>query len=212
LLDEVGDIPLPVQVKLLRAIQSGEFERLGSDRTLRTDVRILAATHRDLEERIRAGLFREDLFWRLNVVSIGMPPLRARTGDIPLLVNHFLLKHADLAGRSPPSVAPQVIERLMRWPFSGNVRELENWIERAMALADEDALGPADFPAQLFEEPRPSESTTDGDAGLEAQVAALETSLMRAALEHHGGNKSAAARELKMTERAMRYKLRKYGL
>lgn len=214
-LDEVGDIPLPVQVKLLRVLQSGTFERLGDTRTVQADVRLIAATHRDLEARIREGLFRQDLYYRLNVISIPIPPLRERPEDIPILVEHLLRKHRDLAGAPVEGVEPEVMERLRRFPFPGNTRELENWIERALVLAAGPHLSRADFPAQLFDDTpaeNPADASPQASGGLDDQVADLERRLIREALERADGNQSAAARALGITERAIRYKMKKYGL
>jgi len=221
-LDEIGDIPLSVQVKLLRVLQEGTIERIGSTTSRTVDVRVIAATHRDLPALIREGRFREDLYYRLNVVAISLPPLRERPSDIPALVDHFLRKHSALAGRPVMGIEPDALEALRRWRFPGNVRELENLIERAIVLADGVALSRMDFPEHIFEpEPVVSSERTEAlvkgaDPGmqgsLEEQVARLETTLIQAALKKTGGNKSAAARELGLTERAIRYKIRKYGL
>jgi DNA-binding NtrC family response regulator len=211
LLDEVGDIPLPLQVKLLNVLQSGRFERVGGTRTLQADVRVIAATHRDLEKLIEQGAFRTDLYYRLNVVSVALPPLRERAEDIPLLVESFLRKHADLAAVRVRAVDPGVMQALMRWPFPGNVRELENWIERAVVLAEGPTLTRGDFPPQLFDEPA-ARPAAGGEKGLEERVAELETALIADALRRHQGNKSAAARELGLSERAIRYKMKKYSL
>jgi two-component system NtrC family response regulator len=210
-LDEIGDIPLPLQVKLLNVIQSGSFERLGGTKTLKTDVRIIAATHRDLDKMIQEEKFRADLYYRLNVVSIALPPLRNRVADIPLLVEHFLRKHIDLSGSKVDGVDQDVVGRMQNWPFMGNVRELENWIERAVVLAEGNWLSKDDFPPQLFEEESAASAESQG-GGLEPQVAGLEKSLITKALSNNKGNKSAAARELKITERAIRYKIKKYGI
>ena len=208
-LDEIGDIPLPVQVKLLNVLQSGQFQRVGGTKTIEVDVRLITATHRDLEKRIQEGSFREDLFYRLNVVSVTMPPLRDRPGDIPLLVDHFIRKHADLSAAPIESVAPEVLEKLSAWAFPGNVRELENLIERAVVLAEGSELKPDDFPQQIGQgAPPPAE----GDEGLEEQVARLEISLIKEALTRNQGNKSAAARDLGLSERAIRYKMKKHSL
>jgi two-component system NtrC family response regulator len=210
-LDEVGDIPLELQVKLLNVLQSARFERVGSTQTRHVDVRLVAATHRDLTRLIESGAFRADLYYRLNVISIHLPPLRERTEDIQPLAQTFIRKYADLSNKSIQSIDPQVLEALKRWPFPGNVRELENWIERAVVLAEANTLTREDFPVQLFEETI-SASTFDEGQGLEDRVAQLESSLIREALQRHQGNKSAAARELRITERGIRYKIQKYGL
>ncbi|HUU00437.1 MAG TPA: sigma-54 dependent transcriptional regulator [Myxococcota bacterium] len=210
-LDEIGDIPVPVQIKLLNVLQSGQFERVGGPKTHQVDVRLITATHRDLEKRIREGVFREDLYYRLNVVSVTMPPLRERPGDIPILMDHFIRKHADLSSVQIESVAPEVLDKLMTWPFPGNVRELENMIERAVVLAESAVLGPDDFPPQLSQV-TPLQSSPAGEEDLEGQVARLEISLIRDALLRNQGNKSAAARDLGLSERAIRYKMKKYSL
>lgn len=221
-LDELGDVPLAMQVKLLEVIQSGQFERVGETQTRSADVRIITATHRDLVARIREGTFREDLYYRLNVVELRMPALRERPEDLPLLVEHFLAKHRDLAPDGPTRVAPEVMAGLARWPFPGNVRELENWLERALVLAAGAVLTAEDFPPQLFNvggaavapaSSAPAAPTVEGlGRPLEVQVAELESRLLMEALGAHDGNKSAAARALGLSERAMRYKLNKYGL
>jgi two-component system NtrC family response regulator len=211
-LDEIGDIPLPLQVKLLNVLQSSKFERVGGVETLKADVRIISATHRDLDAAIAEGRFRADLFYRLNVVSITLPPLRERRQDIPLLADHFIKKHSDLGGVAIRGISPEAIELLKNNPFPGNIRELENWIERAVVLAGGDRLTADDFPVQ-FPQAQP-----DGGGGplqpgsLEESVAELEVRLIRAALARNAGNQSAAARELGISERMIRYKIRKYGL
>jgi two-component system NtrC family response regulator len=210
-LDEVGDIPLPVQVRLLNVLQSRSFERVGGTRTVSVDVRVVAATHRDLEKRVEEGSFRADLYYRLNVISVTMPALRHRPEDIPLLVQHFLRKHADLASRPIEGADQEVLDRLSRWPFPGNVRELENWIERAVVLAEGPFLTRDDLPLQLFEEVVEPSPPASADS-LEEQVRHLEVSLIQRALQRNGGNQSAAGRELGLSERAIRYKIKKYEL
>jgi Nif-specific regulatory protein len=210
-LDEIGDISPAFQAKLLRVLQEGEFERVGGSRTMKVDVRIIAATHRNLRERARTGGFREDLLYRLDVIPIRLPPLRERPEDLPALVDHFLARVASLEGRERPRVAPEVLERLACYPFPGNVRELENWIERAVVLADGPLLGLDDFPPQLTGAPIAAVAAAPA-GGLEAALDDLELSMLRAALDRHAGNKSAAARDLGLGERAIRYKLRKHGL
>jgi DNA-binding NtrC family response regulator len=211
-LDEVGEIPLHVQVKLLNVLQSSTFERVGGTETLKTDVRVIAATNRDLEAKVAENRFREDLFYRINVISITMPPLRERSDDIALLVRYFLNKQADLSGKRIESVAPEVMERLKAYPFPGNVRELENWIERAVVLAEGEQLVREDFPDQLISGAEKPVTPAIDEGGLEERVCELEVSLIREALDKHNGNQSAAARELKITERSIRYKMKKYGL
>ena len=214
-MDEVGEIPLQVQVKLLNVLQSSSFERVGGTTTVNSDVRIIAATNRDMNKQILEGSFREDLFYRLNVVSINMPPLRNRSGDIPLFVKHLLTKHSNLSGTSIPSIRPEVIEMLKSYDFPGNVRELENLIERAVVLAEGNELTMEDFPEQLHlknNDAKQSSSNWSSHVGLEAKIADLEISLIRSALEANNGNQSAAARDLHTTEPSIRYKMKKYGL
>jgi DNA-binding NtrC family response regulator len=210
-LDEVGDIPLSVQVKLLNVLQTGRFERVGGTQALETDARVIAATHRDLEARIGTGEFRADLFYRLNVVTLRMPALRERAGDIPALVAHFVGKHADLSPTGIAGVSDEALAALSRQPFPGNIRELENMVERALVLADGPVLEAGDFPPGGGQVPAGARSDLP-IGGLEQQVADLERDLIRRALERHEGNQSAAARDLGLGERAIRYKMQKLGL
>ncbi len=219
-LDEVGEIPLHIQVKLLNVLQSRSFERLGGTETISTDVRIISATNRDPEAQVREGTFRQDLFFRLNVVTLTLPPLRERVDDIPLLATHFIEKHARLLEVPIAGISDDAITLLQRHPFPGNIRELENWIERAIVLAEGEMLTAKDFPMSAIPSPLPAMVGDNfGDpqlslqnAGLEDQVAALEIRLIRAALEAHNLNQSAAARSLRISERAIRYKMKKYNL
>lgn len=210
-LDEVGDIPPSVQVKLLNVLQTGRFERVGGTRSLETDARVIAATHRDLAGRIASGAFRADLYYRLNVVTLHMPALRERTEDIPALVAHFLRKHADLAPAGVVGASEGALAALASHTFPGNIRELENLVERAMVLASGPTLEVDDFPlADVAARGVPNLDRSG--SGLEAQVARLEHDQITRALKRHGGNQSAAARELGLTERAVRYKMRKLGI
>lgn len=220
-LDEVGDIPLSAQVKLLNVLQTGRLERLGGQQEISVDVRLIAATHRDLESAVRAGAFREDLYYRINVVAIELPPLRARGGDISALAEHFLHKYADIAPHKVSGFEPAALQALSTYAFPGNVRQLENWIERAVVLAQTEHLGIEDFPPQLSSKgadakPLNSSQLEISDApdlrGLDDQLAELEQQLLRQALDQHQGNKSAAARQLKIGERGLRYKMQKYGM
>jgi two-component system NtrC family response regulator len=209
-LDEVGEIPLQVQVKLLNVLQSGKFERVGGTETIATDVRIIAATNRDLKAQAGNGTFREDLFFRLNVVAFTLPPLRDRREDITLLISYFLQKQADILGTSPLVVSDRAMQQLLRYSFPGNIRELENLIERAVVFSDGKTLTEDDLPESLSK--KTDSLTSPSEQGLEAQVAALEISMIRDALQRNAGNQSAAARELCITERNIRYKIKKYGL
>jgi two-component system response regulator PilR (NtrC family) len=213
-LDEVGELPQGLQVKLLRALQDKKIRRVGgtSDRTV--DVRILSATNRRLEEELGAGHFREDLYYRLNVIQIPVPALRERTEDIPLLVCHFVDKHASELGKSVSGLADGAMERLLKYPFPGNVRELENVIERAVALArdsliDVDALPPTVIAAGEHGGSRriPAEGVQ-----LDELVNEFERGLLLEALERTGGVKKRAAQLLGVSFRSFRYRLEKLGL
>jgi two-component system nitrogen regulation response regulator GlnG len=155
-LDEIGDMALATQAKILRVLQAGSFERVGGNQTLKVDVRVIAATHKALEQAVAAREFREDLFYRLNVVRIHIPPLRERRGDVPLLVNYFLKKFSQTLGRPPKSIATATLEMLQRFHWPGNVRELENVVQRAIVMAKGDVLLPDDLPPLIASGPAPS--------------------------------------------------------
>lgn len=212
-IDEVGDIPLPVQVKLLRAIQFGEIERIGSSKPLKVDVRIIAATHRNLEEMLKKGEFRDDLYYRLNVVTIQIPPLRQRKTDIPILVDYFIKKYSEENGKEIKGITREALDQLMKYDFPGNVRELENIIERAVVLARDDHITRYDLPSQL--QAVSERSVLDPyhlDEGYEAKMRAFEKEMIREALKQNNGNQSAAARKLGITERHLRSRLEKLGM
>ncbi len=209
--DEVGEMSPAMQAKLLRVLQSGEFRRLGGERTLKVDVRLLVASNRDLSRMVEAGTFREDLFYRLNVVRVALPPLRERRDDIPLLVEHFLGKHAKASGRRPPRLQRAALQKLVGYRWPGNVRELENEILRSAALGGElitvEDLSPqvaAGDPEAAFDSP--------DDLGLKKRVERLERTLLREALERSGGNQTQAARLLGLSRFGLQKKLRRYGL
>jgi DNA-binding NtrC family response regulator len=208
-IDEVGEIPPPLQVKLLRAIQEQSFERVGGTETLNVDVRIVAATNRDLEKLMREGTFRDDLYYRLNVVSIVLPPLKDRKTDIPLLVEHFLRKHAETNRKRITGVSREAMDMLMKYDYPGNVRELENIIEQAVVLGRGELIGSEDLPMPV----RGMKNQADFSQGtFEDRVAAFERHLIRDALARSGGTQTKAAELLGMTERHLRYKLKKYGM
>ncbi len=215
-LDEVGDIPPGVQVKLLNVLQTGRFERVGGTQEIETDARVIAATHRNLQQRIETGEFRADLYYRLNVVTLSMPALRERPGDVPRLVEHFLAKHADLSRTGFAGVSPEALEALSSFPFPGNVRQLENLVERALVLAAGPVLGPSDFldtaARQGATGQAPSGMEANPGEGLDDRLARIEKDLIAQALAKLAGNQSAVARELGLSERAVRYKMQKYGL
>ena len=209
-LDEIGDLPRSTQVKLLRVLQEQAFERLGSTRTLRVDVRVIAATNRDLEGMVSRAEFRDDLYYRLNVVSIEIPPLRERREDIPRLVDHFLRRFAAESQTPEKTVSREAMDLLVKYHYPGNVRELENIIHRGVVLAREQTITSADLPIRVAEHRRGG-GTTESALFVD-RVAEFERALIVEALEHAGGVQTRAARALGMSERHLRYKLRKYGL
>ena len=208
-LDEIGDLPKSTQVKLLRVLQEQSFERLGGTKTLSVDARVIAATNRDLPAMVRSGEFREDLFYRLNVVCIDLPPLRDRREDIPLLVDVFLRRFAGEASSKVDGVSREAMDLLLKYDYPGNVRELENLMHRAMVLARGPLLSTSDFPihvSQLRPENR------DAPASFVERVSEFERALIVDALERASGVQTRAAERLGMSERHLRYKLKKYGI
>ncbi len=210
LLDEIGDLAPEAQVKLLRFLQDREFYRLGSNRPLRADVRVIAATNRDLDILRKQGKFRDDLFYRLNVIPIAVPPLRRRKEDIPLLVDFFLKAYAAREGKKIQGVTREALGILINHDFPGNVRELENVVERAVVFAEKDVLGVADLPVFFAENAGPDPG--GGADALTDKVRRLEVQEIRLALRESGGVKSRAARSLGITERMLAYKMKAYGL
>ncbi|HUO64255.1 MAG TPA: sigma-54 dependent transcriptional regulator [Terriglobales bacterium] len=207
-LDEIGDLPPHLQVKLLRVLQEREFERVGSSRPVKVDVRLLAATHRNLEALVREGRFRDDLYYRINVVTIMLPPLRERREDLPPLIDHFLRTFAEKNGKTVRGITREAREALLRYDYPGNIRELENLMERAVVLTRDDVIGMEDLPLTL-EAPAPESGE---GAGLIAAVEGLERRMIREALAKAEGTQTRAAELLGISERVLRYKLRKYGL
>ena len=207
-LDEIGDLPAPVQVKLLRVLQERELERVGSSRPIAVNVRLLAATHRNLEALVREGRFRDDLYYRINVVAITLPPLRERRDDLPLFIDHFLRTFAAKNGKTIRGLSREARETLLRYDYPGNVRELENLIERAVVLTRDEVIGLADLPLTLAE-PAPE---PEAGVGLIAAVEGLERRMIREALAQANGTQTRAAELLGISERVLRYKLKKYGL
>ncbi len=206
-LDEIGDLPLHLQAKLLRVLQEREFERVGSSQPIKVNVRILSATHRDLESLMRAGQFRDDLYYRLNVVTILVPPLRERRQDLPPLMDHFLKLFAAKNGKSLRGFSRAARDALLRYDYPGNVRELENLLERAVVLCRGDVIDRGDLPLILDDPDALSEAQTQ----LTAAVEGLERRMIREALKRANGVQTRAAELLGVTERALRYKLKKYG-
>jgi DNA-binding NtrC family response regulator len=211
-LDEIGDVPGNIQVKLLRILQERQFERLGSNLTRNVDVRVIAATNVDLRAALEQGRFREDLYYRLNVVPISIPPLRARKEDIPFLAIHFVRKLSKDLGTSVHEISPAAVDRLLEHSWPGNVRELENTIERSLVLASGDILQPADI---RIEAPRGNQVSTSQQTPLLPEGETLEhweQMMIREALRRANGNKSQAARILGLTRNALRYRLSQMGL
>jgi two-component system NtrC family response regulator len=212
-IDEVGDIPLQTQVKLLRAIQFGEIQRIGSNSSITVNVRIIAATHRNLEEMIKNGQFREDLYYRLNVITIKMPPLRNRKEDIPLLVDYFIKKYSEIDNKEVKGITSRALDKLIKFNYPGNIRELENLIERGVILCRYEYLDINDLPNNLG-------VITENDLldprnlkdDYESKLKAFETTMIKEALLQANGNQSAAARLLGISERHLRSRLERLGL
>jgi len=209
-LDEVSEIPLALQAKFLRALQDREVTPLGSSRPITVDVRLIAATNRDLEAETRAGRFRSDLFYRLNVVHIALPPLRARGDDVVLLIEHFVQHFSREYQVAPKRVAPDAMARLRAHGWPGNIRELQNAIERAFALSAADTITLDDLPAALRDDAVPPLDAPDGAAL--PTLGEAERRLIAAALRHSGGNKNEAARLLGIDRQRLYRKIEKYGL
>jgi DNA-binding NtrC family response regulator len=209
-LDEIGDVPASVQVKLLRILQEREFERLGSNKTRHIDVRVVAATNQDLRAALEQGTFREDLYYRLNVVPIDIIPLRERMQDIPFLAEHFLHKYAAEAGDRIGTITPAAMSKLESYHWPGNVRELENVIERSVVMCTGDRLDALDI--KLDNAPRPRSGTGDFSLPPGMSLDEYEREIIREALKRADGNKSQAARSLGLTRNALRYRLTQMGL
>ncbi len=210
MLDEIGDVPANIQVKLLRVLQEREFERLGSNKTLHIDVRVIAATNRDLRAALEDGTFREDLYYRLNVVPMEIPPLRERKEDIPYLSRHFVSKLGPETGSAVKGITDAAIDKLMNYSWPGNVRELENVIERSMVMALGDKLDAGDIRLDMNLRTRPSSTEMGLPEGM--SLDAYEQELIRNALKQAEGNKSQAARILGLTRNALRYRLTQMGI
>ena len=209
-LDEIGDISPATQVKLLRVLQERRFERLGGTRSIEVDVRVVAATNQDLQQLIADGSFREDLFYRLNVVPVSLPPLRQRAGDVPLLVAHFLEKFNAGAKR----MSPQALEALVKYPWPGNIRELENTIERIVILSHGEEIGVPDLPAEVRAGVSPADRPTTGfalpDDGVDLEE--VELDLVRQALDRTGGSVPKSAKLLGLTAKTLEARMQRLGL
>ena len=208
-LDEIGDLPLQTQIKLLRVLQEREFERLGGTETIRTNIRLITATNKNLEEAIADGRFREDLYYRLNVFTIYLPPLRNRRPDILLLAEHFLEKYEKEHGKRIRRISTPAIDMLMSYHFPGNVRELENAVERAVLVCDSNVIHGHHLPPTLQ---TAEVSGTETKLTLVSAVSAFERDLIQDTLKSTGGNIAEAARQLDSTERILGYKIKKYGI
>jgi two-component system, NtrC family, response regulator AtoC len=224
-LDEIGEIPIEMQVKLLRSLQESEFERVGGIKTIRVDVRLVAATNRDLKKLIAVGNFREDLFYRLNVVPIRLPALRERTGDIPALVEHFLAKFNDRLRKRVEGVETDAMDLLVQYPWPGNIRELENVVERAVLFCDTHQLHVSDLPPEvrgipaMANVPLPEadlQAALASEGGLKEHVkvamSRLEKELVSRALQQTSGNVTHAARLLKISRKGLQLKMKELGL
>ncbi len=211
-LDEIGEISLSTQVKLLRFLQEREIERLGSNTSKKVDVRIIAATNRDLEKAMKEGLFREDLYWRLNVVSIKLPPLRERKEDLPMLMEYFIKKHNKRNRKNIHAYSKEFYEVLSRYDFPGNVRELENIMESAIVMARGNLLTLSDLPGYLNTDTEGISSPTlkEGET-LTERIEKIEKDLILKALEENDYVQTRAAKRLGISERVLRYKMKKYG-
>ncbi|WP_156921947.1 sigma-54-dependent Fis family transcriptional regulator [Azorhizobium doebereinerae] len=215
-LDEIGDMPLGLQAKILRLLGQGEARRVGDTRTEIVDVRIVAATNANLPAKIAAGQFREDLYYRLSVFPLTLPPLRERPSDIPALIEHFLARACHAQRRNPPALSPSVLDALMKWRFPGNVRELKNVVERALLLCDEGRLEPRHLPAELRGEPGVPAPALPAQpragAGLRAMVQCYEAALIEVQLRETGWNQSRAADLLKISRRSLVDKVQRYAI
>ena len=208
-LDEIGELSPPVQVKLLRFLQEREFQRLGGNQTIQADVRIISATNQNLEEKVKEGTFREDLYYRLNVVSITVPPLRDRRGDISVLTKYFIKRFSAENGKDIKGLSNEAMDILMKYDYPGNVRELENIIERAVVITRDHVISIRDLP---FEEISPQHFADYKEGGaLRDEIESLERKRIEQALDETGNNQTKAAELLGITERTLRYKLKKHG-
>ena len=212
-LDEIGELPLALQVKLLRVLQEETIRRLGDTKDVKIDVRIIAATHRDLQGEVKAGRFREDLFYRLNVLPLTIPPLRDRKEDIPLLIDHFIARNNARLGTAIQGLDADARKALIDYAWPGNVRELENTIERAMVLADSEQLHVQDLPERVREARDPVQmQLASGELSIKKTTRIIEEVLIRRALQKTKGNRTRAAEVLEISHRALLYKLKDYKI
>ena len=213
-LDEIGELPGQLQVKLLRVLQEGEIRRIGESKPIQIDVRIVAATVKDLSKEVNEGHFREDLFYRLNVLPIHIPPLRERKEDIPLLIQHFIGKYNQAMNKNVADVDHNALDTLMNYKWYGNVRELENTIERAIVLSEKNNIGLENLPIEIqnFKEEVQLEVLSEEEYSIKKASKSLEVNLIKKALRRTKGNHTHAARLLEISHRALLYKIKEYGI
>jgi two-component system, NtrC family, response regulator AtoC len=212
-LDEIGELPLSLQVKLLRVLQEETLRRVGDNHDIRVDVRILAATHHDLQSEVKASRFREDLFYRINVLHIHVPPLRERREDIPLLIDHFIAQNNVRLGTKIRAIGPDARRLLLEYSWPGNVRELENTIERAMVLAEGEAIGEGDLSERIHQARDPVRlQLQSGELSIKRTSRVIEEVLIRRALTQTKGNRTRAAQLLEISHRALLYKIKDYEI
>jgi len=211
-LDEIAEMPTSLQAKLLRVLENGMFRRIGGTTDITVDVRVISATNKDLRQEIAAGRFREDLYYRLNVVPVGVPPLRERKDDIPLLIHHFLSRTSD----NPKKITADAVKLMMEYAWKGNVRELENVIERVALLTEKDEITPANLPPEIVNEGRSDVKSlaglTEEGIDLEQLIVDIEKSYLLQALDKTHGIKTDAAKILGLSFRSFRHRLQKYGI
>jgi two-component system response regulator AtoC len=213
-LDEIGELPAQLQVKLLRVLQDGEIRRVGESKSIQVNVRIIAATVKDLAREVNEGRFRDDLFYRLNVLHLSIPPLRERKEDIPLLIQHFINKHNQNLNKHVKEVDSKALELLMNYKWPGNVREVENTIERAVVLTDGDRIELDNLPFEIqnFQNEVPMVPMAEEEYSVKKASRMLEMGLIRKALRKTKGNHTHAARLLEISHRALLYKIKDYGI
>jgi two-component system response regulator PilR (NtrC family) len=210
-LDEIGEMPINLQAKLLRVLENGTFRRVGGTTDIKVDVRVISATNKDIKEEIASGRFREDLYYRLNVVPIHIPPLRERKEDIPLLVEHFLKKISDQSKK----ITPEAMRILIDYPWKGNVRELENVVERVVLLTEKEEITPAELPNEIIgyaEDIKEIPELTKEGINLDTIMTDIEKKYLLKALEKSSGVKKEAAKLLNLSFRSFRHRLSKYGI
>jgi len=213
-LDEIGELPPPLQVKLLRVLQDGEIRRVGESKSIQIDVRIITATVKDLLKEVNEGRFREDLFYRLNVLPIHIPPLRERKEDIPLLVHHFINKYSQSMNKNVAGITPNALDALLNYKWYGNVRELENTIERAIVLTDRESIELENLPIEIqnFKDQIQLTPLAEEEHSIKKASRFLEMNLIKKALKKTKGNHTHAARLLEISHRALLYKIKEYGI